>query len=173
MWRGIKGESPLSPLPPIVKNLWGSEMTVFNPNSDVGFEKLIARHHPLPLPQSIPETAYFIHSQLQPQTWLNYATIRSAFDHLGVEKVSIWVPDNAELPVDMWQRIRAMQNVTIRPFTVPNIVWGTRIRRIEHASDIARIKIFYEEGGLADSELKRTGRANTRQVFRWTTICWL
>jgi hypothetical protein len=50
----------------------------------------------------------------------------------------------------MWERIRAMQNVTIRPFTVPTTVWGTRIQRVEHASDIVRIKILYQEGGTSE-----------------------
>ena len=126
------------------------EMTVLDSSGDIGFEQLITQHHPLPLTQYIPKAAHFVHSQLQPQTWLNYAIIRSAFCYLGVEKVSIWVPEDAELPGEMWERIRAMQNVTIRPFTVPTTVWGTRIQRVEHASDIVRIKILYQEGGTSE-----------------------
>ena len=125
-------------------------MNIFNPDGDVNFEELVARPHPLPLSQYIPKTAHFIHTSLLPQTWLNHAIVRSAFVYLGVEKVSIWVPDNAELPGDIWQRIRDMQNVTIRPLTVPTTVWGKRIERDEHASDVARIRILYEEGGLSD-----------------------
>lgn len=79
------------------------EMTVFDSSGDIGFEELITQHHLLPLTQYIPKAAHFVHSQLQPQTWLNNATIRSAFCYLGVEKVSIWVPEDAELPGETWR----------------------------------------------------------------------
>lgn len=84
-------------------------MAVFNSSGDVGFETLVAEPTKFPIPAHIPKIAHYIHSKIQPQTWLDYAVVRSALEHVGVEMVNIWIPNDAELPGEMWARIQRLE----------------------------------------------------------------
>ena len=123
-------------------------MISWDPDGDVGFEELIARPDPLPLAPSIPKKVHFVYTQLKPQNWQDYAVVRSAIDYWEAEEVNIWAPQNEPLQGEMWERILALQNVTVREFVVPHTVMGKRVANKAHTSDIARIKILYEEGGM-------------------------
>ena len=65
-----------------------------------------------------------------------------------MERLNIWVPDGEELPGEMWRRITNLSNVIVRPFHVPKKVWGKELGHPAHWSDVSRIKILYEEGGV-------------------------
>ena len=117
------------------------------PSKNVDFESLVAQPPPEPLAPHIPKIAHYIHSKVQNLTWIDYVVVRSAFIYVGVEKVKIWVPEDAELPGEIWGRLQRMENVEVVKIVMPEIVWGTKVQAIQHWSDLARIKILWEEGG--------------------------
>ena len=123
--------------------------TTFLTSGDVAFETLIAQTPPLPLAAHIPKVAHFVHSKVVELTWLEYATTRNAFTQLGVTKVKIWIPaSTGKLPGKIWARLREMEGVEIVRIVMPHTAWGKKFPRIEHQSDLARIKILYVEGGI-------------------------
>lgn len=89
-----------------------------------------------------------IHSQLHELQWVHYAAVQSALQNLAVNKVKIWVPENEQLPGEMWQRIARLPNVIIQRVPMPNSVWGISATHPAHQSDLARIRILWEEGGI-------------------------
>lgn len=73
--------------------------------------------------------------------------VRSAFVYVCVEKVKIWFLEDADLPGEIWGRLQRMENVELVRIVMPEIVWGMKVQSIQHWSDLARIKILWEEGG--------------------------
>ena len=122
-------------------------MALFDKPGSVGFEDLVARPPKLPLTSTIPKIAHFCITEVYEFDWLNYAIVRSALDWLGAERVNIWLPVGEELPGPIWGRVLKLQNVTRRDMYVPDKVWGKTMHLPQHMSDVARLKILYEEGG--------------------------
>ena len=122
-------------------------MALFDKSGNVGFEDLVARPPKLPLTSTVPKIAHFVITEVYEFDWLNYAIVRSALDWLGAERVNIWVPVGEELPGPIWEWVFKLQNVTRRDMYVPDKVWGKTMLVSAHKSDVARMKILYEEGG--------------------------
>ena len=125
-------------------------MAYFSSSHDVEFEDVVSRPPKLPLVSAIPKIGHVVHTKLSPATWRNYASARAFLENVGVERLNIWVPDGEDLPDEMWRRIANLPGVFIRPFHVPKKVWGKKLSHPAHWSDVARIKILYEEGGDYD-----------------------
>ena len=53
------------------------------------FEDLVARSPKVPLTPTVPESAYFVVTEVRELDWLNYAIVRSALDWWGAEKVNM------------------------------------------------------------------------------------
>ena len=122
-------------------------MAFFREDGDAGFEELVNRSATLPLVDHIPKIVHYVHSHVRAQTWRDYAVIRSALDNIGASKVIIWVSKDAELLGEMWERILRLPNVTAREVPLPDIVWGKKVEKTEHISDLARIIALFEDGG--------------------------
>lgn len=122
-------------------------MNLFDDSGDAGFEALVARPPRLPLTSTIPKIVHFVITEVYEFDWLNYAIVRSALDWLGAERVNIWLPVGEELPGPIWAQVLELRNVTTRDMHVPNKVWGKTMKASAHMSDVARMKILYEEGG--------------------------
>lgn len=122
-------------------------MALFDKSGDAGFEALVARPPKLPLTSTIPKIVHFVMTEVYEFDWLNYAVVRSAFDWLGAESVNFWLPVGEELPGPIWRQVLELQNVTRRDMYVPKRVWGKTMKAVAHMSDVARMKILYEEGG--------------------------
>lgn len=69
----------------------------------------------------------------------------------------------------MWRHIANLSNVTVRPFNVPNKVWGKKLGHPAHWSDVSWIKILYEEGGVYDLWLIIL--SPEQSPARWLTGC--
>lgn len=128
-------------------------MAHFSSSHDVQFEDLVSRPPKFPLVPTIPKVGHIVHTKLSEATWRNYASARAFLENIGVEKLNIWVPEGEDLPGEMWERIRTLPNVIMRPFYVPKMVWGKKLDHPAHWSDVSRIKILYEEGGACDLRL--------------------
>ena len=140
---------PSPRISPVLDEMSSDTSTTFLSSRNVDFESLVFRPIHLPLPAHIPKVVHFIFSKVQELTWLQYAVIRCAFVNLEAEKVKIWVPMKTKrLPGDIWERINAMEGVQIVKIVMPDTVWGKKVQHIEHQSDLARIKILFEEGGI-------------------------
>ena len=123
--------------------------TTFLASRDADFQSLVARPVALPLLPHIPKVVHFVFSKLTELTWLQYAVIRCAFVHLGAEKVKVWIPLRTKrLPGEIWAQLNSMERVEIVRITMPDTVWGKKVQHIEHQSDLARVKILFEEGGI-------------------------
>ena len=131
-------------------------MTLFDKSGDAGFEALVARPPKLPLTSTIPKIVHFVITEVYEFDWLNYAIVRSALDWLGAERVNIWLPVREELPGPIWAQVLELQNVTTRDMYVPKRVWGKTMKASAHMSDVARMKILYEEGGKSFLPKSRT-----------------
>ncbi|KAK3177040.1 hypothetical protein OEA41_008366 [Lepraria neglecta] len=91
----------------------------------------------------IPKIAHYIYSKVQNLICIDHVVVRSTFVYVGVEKVKIWVPEDADLPGEIWGRLQRMENVEVVRIVMPEIVCGTKVQAIQHWSDLARIKILY------------------------------
>ena len=123
-------------------------MAHFSSSHDVRFEDIVSHPPKFPLLSTIPKIGHVVHTQLSEATWRNYASARAFLENMGVEILNIWVPEGEELPGEMWERIINLPNVVVRHFCVPRKVWGKELAHPAHWSDVSRIKILYEEGGI-------------------------
>ena len=97
---------------------------------------------------SIPPIAHTIFLSTSDATWCNWLTVKGAILNLGAKKVKIWIPREAELAGDMWQRIQAFKEVEICRVDTPKSVYGVQMDDLIGATDVQRLKIVYEEGGI-------------------------
>lgn len=122
-------------------------MAHFSNSHNVQFEGVVSRPPDLPLVPTIPRISHAVHTKLSEMTWRNYTSACAFVEKIGVEKLDIWVPEGEELPDEMWEGIKNLPNVVVRPFHVPKGVWGKKLDHPAHWSDVSRIKILFEEGG--------------------------
>ena len=60
----------------------------------------------------------------------------------------IWLPENIDLKGWIWNRVLEIAEVEVRRITMPITAFGGSIDTPERQSDLVRLKILYEEGGL-------------------------
>ena len=63
-------------------------------------------------------------------------------------KVCIWLPGKTDLKGWMWNCVLEMPEVRVRRIVMPTTAFGTNVDTPERQSDLLRLKILYEEGGL-------------------------
>lgn len=120
-----------------------------NPSSDgAHFEDLFDRYT-LSQNGPIPRVAHFIYTESKDYSWPEWAAIRAAVVNLGVSKVKIWLPEEAEPTGPIWRSVLEMPEVTVNWITLPKSVYDHDILDPRYQSDVVRLKILYEEGGTA------------------------
>ncbi len=116
-------------------------------NVDLNFDGIFKAKVKWPSVNPIPKVAHFVYTDVRELAWLEWAAVRGAVANLGVDKVNIWLPEQADLKGWIWNRILEMPEVQMRKIAMPKTVYGVSIDTPEQQSDIVRLKILYEEGG--------------------------
>jgi hypothetical protein len=95
----------------------------------------------------IPKVAHIVFSKPKPVTWIEYVSIRSAIENIGVERVNIWIPTNSSFSGPIWHLILDLPGVVLQELEMPDRVYGNRVSNPAHVSDVVRLKILFEQGG--------------------------
>ncbi|KAI9830359.1 MAG: hypothetical protein M1819_005740 [Sarea resinae] len=123
--------------------------TPVSEDRDAHFEALLAAPPLLPLPEHIPKVAHFVFVYVKEVTWMEYVAIRSAHLALQAEKINLWIPEgDVNLPGEMWKRIMTIPGTVIRQTAIPDTVYNKTVQVTQHVSDVLRLKILWEEGGI-------------------------
>lgn len=96
----------------------------------------------------IPNVIHYVYPawpNTRPLSYVNYICIKSAIEKHKPKDVKFWIDGN---PVDneWWQKIKAMVSVHHRPMT--GEFGGTKIEWPQYQSDVTRLQILKEEGGV-------------------------
>lgn len=95
----------------------------------------------------IPKVVHFVLSTVKEASWDVFVAVRAAHDRIEAEKINIWIPTDAQLQGEMWDRILKIPGTVVRKMDMPDSVYGHKIKKPAHVADVARLKVLYEEGG--------------------------
>jgi len=124
-------------------------------NADFKPDAIFPGNYTQALIDPIPKIAHFVHTDEKELTWLDWAAFRGAIVNLEVTKVHIWLPEKEELKGWIWNRVLEMPEVKLRRITMPKTIYGGAIDTAEQQTDVVRLKILYEEGGLSTCQVRQ------------------
>ena len=117
-------------------------------SADIKFRGLFDGNYTQALTDPFPKIAHFVHTDPKELTWFDWTAVRAAIVRLQVEKVYVWLPEKVELRGWIWNRVLEIPEVRVRRIAMPKTVFGANADTPERQSDIVRLKILYEEGGV-------------------------
>lgn len=96
----------------------------------------------------IPNVIHYVYPawpNTRPLSYVNYICIKSAIEKHKPKDVKFWI-DGDPVDNEWWQKIKAMVSVHHRPMT--GEFGGTKIEWPQYQSDVTRLQILKEEGGI-------------------------
>ena len=94
----------------------------------------------------IPNKLHYVHLSRAGREWKlhHYLSVKSAFLRGGFESITIWVDD--EPNGEWWDLTKGM--VTLQKVEPPSEIFGKEITQPAHQSDVIRLQVLIEEGGV-------------------------
>ena len=94
----------------------------------------------------IPNKLHYIHLSRGGREWKlhHYLSVKSAYDRGGFESINIWVDDE---PKGKWWGL-TKELVTLTKIDPPTEIFGKPITQQAHKSDVLRLQILIEYGGV-------------------------
>lgn len=96
----------------------------------------------------IPNVIHYVYPawpNTRPLSYVNYVCIKSAIEKHGPQDVKFWI-DGDPIDNEWWQKIKPMVSVHHRPMR--GEFGGTKIEWPQYQSDVTRLQILKEEGGI-------------------------
>lgn len=98
----------------------------------------------------IPNIFHFVYIKERPWKLHHYLSVKSAVVRSGVEKVIIWVDDEPE--GEYWDKTKEI--VEVQKVKAPTEIFGKPITQPAHKSDVIRLQVLIEYGGIyADTDV--------------------
>jgi len=94
----------------------------------------------------VPNILHYIHLSNEGREWkfYHYLSVKSAYIRSGVDKIFIWV-DN-EPSGEWWEKTKPLVETNL--ITPPTEIFGIPITQPAHKSDVLRLQILLEYGGI-------------------------
>lgn len=98
----------------------------------------------------IPNIFHFVYIKQRPWKLHHYLSVKSAVVRSGAEKVKIWLDEEPE--GEWWEKTKPL--VEINKVAAPTEIFGKPITQPAHKSDVIRLQVLLEEGGIyADTDV--------------------
>ena len=98
----------------------------------------------------IPNIFHFVYIKQRPWRLHHYLSVKSAVVRSGAEKVKIWLDEEPE--GEWWEKTKPL--VEINKVAAPTEIFGKPITQPAHKSDVIRLQVLLEEGGIyADTDV--------------------
>jgi len=94
----------------------------------------------------IPNKLHYVHLNHTGRDWKlhHYLSVKSAYVRGGFESITIWVDNEPE--GEWWEQTKSL--VTIQKVIPPTEIFGKPITQPAHQSDVIRLQVLLEEGGV-------------------------
>ena len=98
----------------------------------------------------IPNIFHFVYINERPWKLHHYLSVKSAVVRSGAEKVVIWLDEEPE--GEYWDKTKEL--VEIAKVKAPTEIFGVPITQPAHKSDVIRLQVLIEHGGIyADTDV--------------------
>lgn len=94
----------------------------------------------------IPNKLHYIHLSGHGRYWKlhHYLSVKSAYERSGVDKIKMWV--DVEPSGEWWEKTKDL--VKLEFLIPPTEIFGKPITQPAHKSDVIRLQVLIEEGGI-------------------------
>jgi hypothetical protein len=94
----------------------------------------------------VPNILHYVHLSKGGREWKlhHYLSVKSAYVRSGVDKINIWVDE--EPTGEWWEKTKPLVEVIYT--TPPTEIFGIPITQQAHKSDVLRLQILLEHGGI-------------------------
>ena len=98
----------------------------------------------------IPNNLHYVYIKKRPWKLHHYLSVKSAIVKAKVDKVIIWLDEEPQ--GEWWDKTKEL--VTVYKIDPPKEIFGIKITQPAHQSDVIRLQILIEEGGIyADTDV--------------------
>ena len=98
----------------------------------------------------IPSVCHFVYIKERPWKLHHYLSVKSAVVRSGADEVKIWL--NEEPEGEWWDKTKPL--VTVEKVEAPTEIFGIPITQPAHKSDVIRLQVLIQEGGIyADTDV--------------------
>jgi len=93
---------------------------------------------------SITNTVHFVYIKERPWKMHHYLSVKSAVVRSGADEVKIWLDSEPE--GEWWDKTKPL--VTVQKVQAPTDIFGKPITEPAHKSDVIRLQVLIQEGGI-------------------------
>jgi len=92
----------------------------------------------------ITNKVHFVYIKERPWKLHHYLSVKSAVERSGADEVKIWLDEEPE--GEWWDKTKPL--VTVKKVQAPTEIFGKPITQPAHKSDVIRLQVLIQEGGI-------------------------